>query len=323
MTQYLLLTGETRFFKSFALRNGRFLTPQETQKGDAFLSTMETGEPQQAGLLNSFGSSPLVEIRPLQQANEYLPMPGKYFVEAPSQEAYRSFVNQFDSLINSHFEEEILRPYPSQSFLQQSGDSGSNNALSGAPPGFGTLGGEFFNYVQEILILIVTITLLLLVYYSFHAAKRIGIMKMHGVSNVRIWYLVVGRLVLLSFLLSSAACLVAAWRIPNTNGSFVAHLMRIQCEAYAAILISSLLVYLYIATMRIADAIKNRKHTRSIFAVNTLVKAGWTVFLVLVILGIWSQYGALQSQQALLKDWQQTEKPRTTASFIPSLRDMP
>lgn len=39
------------------------------------------------------------------------------------------------------------------------------------------------------------VTLLLLIYYIFNRAKQIGILKMHGLSNLRLWWIVVGRLI--------------------------------------------------------------------------------------------------------------------------------
>jgi len=275
-----------------------------------FLSTMDTGNQQQVGTLKEFGSSPIVEIRPLQGAVAYLPFAGQYLVEAPNPQGYEMFVARFVTEVNAQFKGDIPHPYKSQDFMQ------ANRNIT-RPPGFGTLGNGLFDYVQEVLLLIVTITLILLVYYSFHAAKRIGIMKMHGVSNIRVWYLIVGRLIVLSFLLSSAIGMAAALVIGGTIGSFAMNFLRAQCEVYALIAASSLIAYLYIVRVRVGDAIKNRKHTGSIFAVNTLMKAGWSVFLIFVILGIWSQYATLRAQQALLKGWQETPKTNGYGVFYP------
>lgn len=308
--QYVLLTHHTRFYSAFTLKSGRFLTPQDTKQRAVFLSTMDTGNQQQVGTLKGFGSSPIVEIRPLRGAVAYLPFAGQYLVEAPNPQNYETFVNRFAAEVNAQFKADILRPYKLRDFMQ------ANRNIT-RPLGFGTLGNWLFDYVQEILLLIVTITLVLLVYYSFHAAKRIGIMKMHGVSNIRVWYLIVGRLIVLSFLLLSTIGMATAIVIGGSIGSFPINFFREQCTIYVLVTAASLIVYLYVVRIRVSDAIKNRKHTGSVFAVNTLMKVGWSVFLIFVILGVWSQYATLRAQQALLNGWQKNPKTNDYGVFYP------
>jgi len=307
---YILLTQHTHFYGAFTLKSGRFLTPQDTQQGAAFLSTMDRGDQQQVGALEEFGGTPIVEIRPLRQAVAYLPFAGQYLVEASNPQRFETFASRFVTEVNARFKGDIPSPYGLQDFMQA-------RLNITRPPGFGTLGKEYFGHLLLVLLLIVTITLILLVYYSFHAAKRIGIMKMHGVSNIRVWYLIVGRLILLSFLLLSVIGMAAALVIGGAIGVFAMNYLRVQGEVYALAVAASLIVYLYIVRVRVGDAIKNRKHTEGVFAVNTLMKAGWSLFLIFVILGVWGQYATFRAQQALLSTWQGTPKTNGYGVFYP------
>lgn len=42
----------------------------------------------------------------------------------------------------------------------------------------------------------------LLIYYLFNESRRIGILKMHGVSNIRVWFVLVGKLITSVFIFS-------------------------------------------------------------------------------------------------------------------------
>lgn len=42
--KYVLLTDNTRLFDSFRLKSGRFLTAEDTQQGNSFLSTADSGD---------------------------------------------------------------------------------------------------------------------------------------------------------------------------------------------------------------------------------------------------------------------------------------
>ncbi|WP_067933442.1 DUF1430 domain-containing protein [Alicyclobacillus kakegawensis] len=312
ITQYILLTGPSHLYDRFSLLSGRFLTPMETQHGRAFISSAPTGSSRQVGTLKTFSGTALIEIRPLLEAGTYLPLSGQFSVEAATARAYQTFVNQFVAEINRHFQRELERPYTPKDF--------TNSAVGitvSRPKGFGTTGYGLLQYVQEIRYLVMFITLILLVYHSFHAAKRIGVMKMHGISNGRIWFLVIGRFILLSFLLSSAACVSAGIAVPHTTVLFVSHILLTQCEMYALIAVASLITYLYIARVRVSGAIKKRRHTTSVLVVNTLVKAGWSVVLALLMFAAWSQYTLRHGQQALLARWQETPKTNGYGVFYP------
>ena len=138
------------------------------------------------------------------------------------------------------------------------------------PVDFGAVGGTLSSAthsLQVVSILVFVITLLLGIYYGFHATKHIGVMKMHGWSNGRIGTTLIGRRIALAFGIPTAALVVLALLILGTTGPFVASVMG-----------------------RAADAVKGRQRTTAILAANPAVKVALSVVLGLLILS-WGPVG--------------------------------
>lgn len=313
ITHYVLLTGPTRFTDALQIEDGRYLTPEETEQGRGFLSTDDTGRPDQVGRLTLFGPGPRAEIRPLQQADTYLPAPGRYWVEAPTPETYDAFVQRFTAAVNERLPQDAPRRYTPEDFKAEPTAGGTGGAVEN----FGIWGHDLFKYVPQIRYLAATITLVLLVYYSFQIAKRIGILKMHGASNLRVWYAGAGRLVIGMFLLSFCLSLAAAMVTADNRAAFALDVARSQATLYGLMVFASLVLYLYSARVRISDAIKHRKDTAGIFGMNLLIKAGWSIMLVVLIAGVWFQLAGLRQQEALYQHWQRTPQPRHYGIFSP------
>ncbi len=311
---YVLLTGPTRFTDALQIEDGRFLTPEETEQGQGFLSTDDTGRPYQVGRLVLFGPGPRAEIRTLQQVDTYLPASGRYWVEAPTPEAYNTFVERFTDAINERLPQDAPRHYAPEDFKGEPSGGGTGGAVEN----FGIWGHDLFKYVPQIRYLAATMTLVLLVYYSFQIAKRIGILKMHGASNLRVWYAGVGRLVIGLFLLSLGLSLAAAMVTADNRAAFALDVARSQATLYGLVAVASVALYLYSARVRISDAIKRRKDTAGIFGMNLLIKAGWSVMLVILIAGVWYQLDSLRQQEAMYQYWQQTPQSRQYGIFAPA-----
>ncbi len=289
--KYILLTDNTHFFDVFRLKSGRLLTAKDTQQGNSFLSTVDTGDHNQVGIVRDFGANNLITIKPLKAAYESLPVDGQYFVESAGNRAYDTFFKSFVAKVNERFHSS----YTTDDFVKNTNDSGGGAVESGT---------YFLEYIRY---MIFVITLLLLIYYIFHESKRIGIMKMHGLSNIRLWFIIVGRLITVVFVLSAAASVLVAMLIPNTTAQFVGGTLLSQLQAFAIAMASSLLTFVYISRVKISDAIKNRKNTGGIFALNTLLKAGCSILLLFNSLSIWSQYAEIRTKQENLKSWERSK----------------
>ena len=298
MLKYVLLTGDTHFFDAFRLKSGRFLTAKDTQHGNSFISTVDTGDPNQIGIVMDFGGNNLITIKPLKTAYEHLPVDGQYYVEASDDKAFDSFLKGFVAKVNEQYQQYLYTP---KDFQKQ-------NNSGGAETGSRTDILKYQNYM------IFVITLILLIYYIFYESKRIGIMKMHGLSNIRLWFIIAGRLITVMFILSAAVSLLVALLIKDTTSQFAGSAIISQFNTYVIVTAISLISYIYISRIRISDAIKNRKDTNGIFALNMLLKAGCSIFVVLIGLSIWSQYTEIRAQRENLKNW---EHSKDYAVFYP------
>lgn len=293
--KYVLLTGETHFFDAFRLKSGRLLTAKDTQQGSAFMSTVDTGDHNQIGIVRDFGNTDLVTIKPLKAAYEHLPVNGQYFAEASDNQTYDAFIKSFVTKVNRHYQKYLPVPYSPEDFR--------NPNSSGGVSGVGTS----IDYLKYINYAIFLITLILLIYYIFYESKLIGIMKMHGLSNIRLWFIIAGKLITVIFVLSAAVSLLVAIAIKDTTSQFVGSAIISQFKTYVIMMAISLVSYIYISRIRVSDAIKSRKDTNGIFALNTLLKAGCSILLVLIGLAIWGQYTEIHAKQENLKSWERSK----------------
>ncbi len=292
MLKYILLTGDTHFFHDFRLKSGSFLTAQDTQQGDAFLSSADTGENSQRGIIRDFGGNNLLAIKPLKAAYEYLPVYGQYYVEVADNKAFEVFLEGFAAKVNEfHKKCGTNISYSPEIFQQQ-------NHSEGAEVGART---DFLNYQKYMLLLIM---LILLVYHIFYESKRIGILKMHGLSNISIWFIIAGKLITFVFLVSLVVSLPVALWIKDTTAQFVGSAILAQFKTYGIATAISLISYGYISRIKVSDAVKNRKDTQSIFVLNTLLKAGCSIMVILIGLSLWGQYIELRTKGEELKNWE-------------------
>ncbi|MED4570686.1 DUF1430 domain-containing protein [Brevibacillus agri] len=290
--KYVLLTNSTAFFDSFRLKSGRFLTAQDTQQGNSYLSTVDSEDQEQRGTIKMFGSHRLIEIKPLRSAYKHLPVEGQYFIEG-SDEQYQQFV---DHVINKIVANKLV-------------DQGTRLTPEDFKGHFYTSGkmeieADFFTYIRY---LIFIVTIIMLVYYVFNESKQIGVMKMHGLSNLHLWYLVIGRLVTVIYILAAVISVLAALLMKDTAAHFIVNVILSQLVSYVIALLISLIAYVYIARIKVIDVIKNRKETNGIVTLNTMLKTGCSIFLVLVILPIWNQFDEVRIQEENLKSWERSK----------------
>lgn len=294
--KYLLLNVETRFFDTFYLKIGRVFTAEETQHGDQFLSTVETGESNQIGTLADFAGNDRIWIRPLKAAYTHLSVGGIYFVETIEEKEFDAFIELLVKKVNARYPEISPGPYSDKDFKVL--DHSSFGGLMGSPL-------DKLNYIA--FVIIVVIILLLVVYYMFHEAKRIGIMKMHGLSSFRIWFLLIGRLLGVVFAFSVMLAIFAGTMIRDATPQFFVDVSISLLKTYLIAAAGSLIAYFYISNVKVSDTLKNRRDTGGIFALNTLLKAGCSILLILGGLSIWTNYIEIRARQEEAKYWEQSK----------------
>ncbi|HDX9590414.1 TPA: DUF1430 domain-containing protein [Bacillus pseudomycoides] len=297
--KYVLLTTETAYFKQMQLSSGDVFKPKDTFEGNAFLSTVHMKDTNQKGVIKDFGDNHTITIKPLQTSYEHLPMAGRYVVEGVDDKSYDAFLKLFSKKLNQHFK-------PKQYIVA---DDFKRN-LSNNEEAFGSPINSL-SYIQYI---VFTVLLCFLIYYVFNEAKRIGVIKMHGVSNVRLWFIVIGRTIASMFVLSLGISLLAAAFVKNVTSGFIYTIVFDQCKTYLTITVLSFVSYFYISKIKVNQIIKNRKDTKGIFVLNSLLKVTCSIIFVLLGTSMLGQYITVKEKQENLKNW---EKNKDYGVFYP------
>ncbi|QKI82724.1 hypothetical protein [Kroppenstedtia eburnea] len=189
ITKYLLLTGETNFYDHVELAEGRTLQAEETRDRRLFLSSTQTKNKNQVGRIDYFDPEQRITIQSLQASYDYLPVHGRYFAEAREEKQVRLFLDQLSREFNTYLRDREGKK--AHSFTPA--DFQPPEAFTKPEERFLTL--TDLSSLQMDQYILFAVTLLLLIYYIFNRAKQIGILKMHGLSNLRLWWIVVGRLI--------------------------------------------------------------------------------------------------------------------------------
>lgn len=294
--KYVLLVKDTHIYDAFRLKSGRLLDKKDMQQGEGFISTINTGDPEQVGILKDFGSNDLITIKSLKTSYEHLPVFGRYFVETTNETEFNAFMKVFIDKLNDHFKKEISLPYTSENFAKSLNNNGETSEI-----------GSWIRQLNYIRYTLFVITLFLLIYYIFNESKRIGILKMHGASNIHLWFIVTGKMITIVFALAAGMSFFVALAVKNTTYQFVESSIIYQLKTYMIIMMLSFISYSYISKIKISDVIKNRKDTLGVFSLNLLLKIGCSVLLVLVFVSIWSQYEEIWRNQDMLKNWENSK----------------
>jgi len=301
VTQYVLLTTSTHLFDAFSLRAGRWLGPQDADHPERFLSTTQTGSPDQVGVLGDFGGNDLVAVRGLRSAFDSLQVAATYDVESSAPSSYDRFLNSLG-----------------QASSQVAGGAGLFTAASfqGGNDSFAGYTSDFAPILNAVQYVIIFFTALFLAFQVLHDAKKAGVMKLHGFGLVRVWFAIAGRLILISLVASEAIALVVTRFVPDTTFEFSVSVGLTIVRAFAVMLVASIVACAYVARTNISNAIKNRKDTRGVFAVNTLVKIACSVALIAVGAGLWLQYANAAAERQQFGNW---DRARGFGIFSPQV----
>ncbi|MDR6226658.1 DUF1430 domain-containing protein [Desmospora profundinema] len=290
MIKYLLLTGETRFFDHIELASGRTLQPKETQDSRQYLSSIQTKNKNQVGRIYYFDPQQLVTVQPLQASYDYLPVDGRYFAETKDDTQLQLFLKALSDEINTYLRKqdgEKAHSYtpadfqPPEAFTEPREGFFALTSLSG------------LRYQQYILFLV---TLLLLIYYIFNTAKRVGILKMHGVSNLHLWWMTAGRFITVAVVVAVLGSVLFALGLYKPTTFVYQSLIQLG-QAYLILTILSLFCYGYLSTIKVSQILKNRKDTRSIFVLNMVLKVICAAVLIFIGLETFQQIADLRAQQ--------------------------
>lgn len=290
-THFVFLGAEsTTLFDSFRLREGSFPSVDETREGSEFVSTLRTIEPAQVGVLADIGENDRVSIRPLDVAFESLPVSGGYVLECGP-----AACAQFLADLAAELGEATGLPVQAEDLaVQQPTLRGADIAKT--------------PWLAASVWALVIVIAILAAYRQLYEAKRAGVMRLHGFSATRTWFAISGRTILLTMLVSGGIALIVVALIPgSTLGLLIAAAFQLV-SATSLALLASLLTLVYIHRVRVSESIKNRKDTRLLFVLSTILKIGLSMALIIVGAGIASHYAEIDHERAQLDNWQSTSQ---------------
>ena len=290
VTQYLLLTEPTEFYTAFVVERGSVLSPQQTLAGRDFLSTADSGDAAQTGLIRHLPWGATVTVRPLEQAFESVPTAGTYYVECAHRSACEAFQANLVNALNSLVDGSGFTP---ESFAQSS---------QGVPG----IQDNYFAILLGITYLLVVFIVILVVYRQLYEAKRAAVLRLHGASVVAIWFRISGLPIAVTLASAGAVAIGAVLLLPGVSSELVSQLVALLARTAGIVLVASLLTCFYIDGIRIAEAIKNRKDTRLLLVVSTVLKSLFATLLIVTGAGLWGQFTDARAQEAKLGGWNDT-----------------
>jgi putative ABC transport system permease protein len=301
VVHYVLLTGPSSIFDALGLKAGRWPTPHETQSSTSFLSTTETASPAQIGTVRDFGGNDLVSVRSLKTAYDSLAVDGEYYAETTGSASRQQFLEVLADKITSGTGSSTT-PLTAADFADSATATTGGSGGGGDPQA-----GSYSAILTAVSYLLVLVTTILLVYYLLYEAKRIGVMKLHGLGIVRVWFLLAGRLILATMLVSAVAALLGTLLVTDRTEEFLPGVTTSLMQTFFVMLTASLISCAYIARVKVGDSVKNRKDTKGVFVLNAVLKAACSVLLIVVGVGLWNQYSDIADKQASIGNWENTK----------------
>ncbi|MFT4402276.1 bacteriocin-associated integral membrane family protein [Bacillus sp. SW14] len=286
ISKYVLLTQQTDYFNGIELSQGKFLSKLDTQSKNFYISTQKSKDKNQIGQIEKFGITSEITIKPLKNSFDYLPVNGTYYAEIKGKYSFEDFLKGFVNEINEKFDS----TFEINDFLRTREVNDSYAKIS-------TSSLQQYNY------LILIVTLFLLIYYIVNESKTIGVLKLHGYSNLRIWFQIVGKLLIFTFCFSLLLSIICTIFLPGSTFSFIMNTIMKQIINYLIIGSLSILTYFYIRKVKVNLAIKNKKDTNSIFIFNSILKIVCSILIIVIGSSTLNQYSEVKKKQSHLDDW--------------------
>jgi len=307
-THYVLLASEqTVFFNEFRLRDGRFLTPNDTQKTTLFVSTKETESTEQVGLIEDINRNDSVSIYGLHEAYQSLPAAGRYWVESNRPEDTDAFFKDFVDELNA-----IGANVSRQSLILESSITIRSFADN----------SRLINW--SLIWVVIVAVIILVAYRQLYESKRTAVLLLQGNSAFQAWFVVSGRVIVTTMVILSIASLAISLVIPGTTMSLIRSNALTMAAVTLLTLTASLITVPYISNIKTSDALKNRKDTSTILVYNIIMKCGLSVVLITTTISGLALLGEINEATAKLGSWQSTSQygifyPRSIGNDVEEL----
>ncbi|MDQ0495495.1 bacteriocin-associated integral membrane family protein [Paenibacillus brasilensis] len=303
IVKYVLLYSDSQIYNKIRITSGRKLAPQDMENGKYFLSSVQTHNANQIGMIQDFGQNDQITVQPLILSYQHLPTAGVYYVETTEPQKFKYFLQLLSKHLNDQFK------LTHSNFRIKSDTLMSHVKNLDTPKNSPSL--ITLTQIQYGLFLLI---LIFLVYSVFNQSKMIGIYKLHGITNWRIWFNLLGKIIIISAIVSTFFCGIFSLLIPNAGLLFAISAMLFMLQSYIILLFISFIPFIYVYRLTINQIIKNRKPTQGIFILNTVAKLIFSILIIVSGTSLITQYHEFKNQQQNLKGW---ENSKDYGTFYP------
>ena len=287
--KYVYLNEES-YFNNYSINNGRQLNIDDFKnEKEYFLSTANTGNNNQIGKLNEFAGDHNFEIRTLWDMckDNTLTLSGYVTVQLPN-DNIQEFINELEAEINIKEGIELF---------EKSDVNFTNNDKN----------------AKYILYSLYFILLLLVVYDSLRNYKKVGIEKLLGYSNKDIWLFTIRNIFITQVIsISIVTICMSMYLFKEINTymfTFLYNLIIHYAKQLILILFLSSLPYGYILSIKVSDMIKNKKNTKEIIVVNTIIKCVLTSIIIVMSLNIITNFIRIKNvYNSSFEKWEEVRK---------------
>lgn len=291
--KYIMITSpKTKFYHLLQPIQGEKILSNEAS--NLYISSTKTNNNNQIGHIRIFNPNMQLTIKSLQTSFDYLPVYGRYFVETKDDKQLDYFLNSLLNGLNTYVQKqtktdkitfEISDLQPSEAFIKPIEEFFPKKDLSN------------LNTNKQFMFIL---TAFLMMYYILKISKKIGVMKLHGISNFKIWWIFIGKLLTTMLLTLTLVSLVFSAFLSHPV-FFIKNSITQLALAYLILSVLSSICYTYVAGRQLDKMIKNKKQTKVVFFLNILSKIIIATFIILLSLDVISQYTKLQDEQYMFK----------------------
>ncbi len=298
VTHYVLITGPTRLFDSLSLDSGRWLTAEDSSHPGVFLSTDSSSSSAQVGVIRDLGGNSHTSFRALRSVFDLAPTAGAYTVEATGSGTAAEFL---DALA-----------------VEASRAAGSPGLFTAKTfqPAMGAIAtsggvGPVLDAAQYMLVVAAAFAI---AFGVLREAKRAGVMKLLGAGPIRVWWALYGRMTAVTMAACIGLAVVASLLVRDSDAALAQSSGLAVVRVCAVMMGASAVACAYVVRAKTAEAVKNRKDTRAVFAVNNLLKATASTVLIVTAASVSVQFASVSAERQHLGNW---ERARGYGVFLP------
>lgn len=284
------------YFYNFKIFNGRIMNKDDMET-NRYLSTIDMDDEFQIGVLQDFAGDDLLEIRSfISMIDNNLTIYGTAIVDFKTMQNTDLFVkdlNEFGIYCNK---EKIV----------------SINSM------------PYDKFFYSIIIILYLLFMLYIFYSILNDYKSIGIKKMFGFYNAKVWFEMIKPIIFMKIIIIPIVSLVLTFiNIKQFNEYSNIFLRILLIQNIIFIIISLILIsipFLYLPKIKISNIIKNKVPVKEIILTNNIIKVFLSAIIIAILFNVFSNYYTVSLKYSnTIDDWEKTKN----LAFIPTIQDIP